>query len=342
MWLWDSCFHALGYRTFNAEFAADVLYAVLAAQREDGFLAHRVSPTGMSDVTQPPLLAWTFFELFRFTNGRSLIGKSYPQLVRFIEWMLENRRVEKSGLLAWKTTQDELCRSQESGMDNSPRFDRGEPIEAVDFNAYVINEMKCLAEMALLLKRYGDAAAWKERVERLSEAMNELLWDETDGFYYDRTFDGERIRLKTSAGFLPLFAGAADERQAVRLVDHLCSPDEFWTVFPVPSVARNEDGYELDMWRGPTWLNIDLLIVEGLKRCGFREQARELSRKALSAVEHWYARLGSIYEFYDPDGTVPPPELDRKQRLKRGEGIAPVCDCGWSAACYLALAAGAV
>jgi len=340
MWLWDSCFHALGYRTFSPEFAAEVLRAVLAAQREDGFLAHRVSPTGISDVTQPPLLAWTFFELFRLTHAPSLLEKAYPQIVRFIEWILENRRVEKSGLLAWKTTRDELCRSPESGMDNSPRFDRGEPIEAVDFNAYVVNEMKCLSEMALLLQRYGDAAAWKEQAERLSRTLNELLWDETDGFYYDRTLDGERIRLKASSGFLPLFAGAADERQAARVVDHLRSPEEFWTVFPVPSVARNEDCYELDMWRGPTWLHIDLLIVEGLKRYGFREPARALSAKALSAVEHWYARLGSIYEFYDPDGKVPPPQLDRKQRLRRGEGIAPVADRGTIAACYLALAAG--
>ena len=94
------------------------------------------------------------------------------------------------------------------------------------------------------------------------------------------------------------------------------------------------------MWRGPTWLNIDLLIVDGLKSSGFPEQARELTEKALGAVERWYARLGSIFEFYDPDGRVPPPELDRKQRLKRGEGIAPVSDHGGAAACFLALAAG--
>jgi putative isomerase len=224
-------------------------------------------------------------------------------------------------------------------MDNSPRFDRGEPIEAVDLNAYVIREMQCLAEMALLLRRFGDAAAWKERVDALSHAVNELLWDETDGFYYDRTLEGERVRLKASSGFLPLFAGVVGESRAARLVEHLRSPDEFWTAFPVPSVARNEDCFELDMWRGPTWLNIDLLIVEGLRRSGLGELARELTGKALNAVEHWYARLGSIYEFYDPDGKVPPCQLDRKQRLKRGEGIAPVADHGTTAACFLALAA---
>jgi glycogen debranching enzyme len=340
LWLWDSCFHALGARTFHPDLAAELLSAVLAGQREDGFIAHRTSPTGMSDVTGPPLLAWTFFELFRSAGALSPVQKAYPQLVRFIEWILANRRVEKSGLLAWKMTPDEFCRSLESGMDNSPRFDSGEPVEAVDFNSYVIREMKCLAEMALLLKRFGDAAAWKERVEELTAAVNGLLWDESDGFYYDRTLEGERVRIKASSGFLPLFAGVVGQARAERLVEHLTSPDEFWTAFPVPSVARSESAFELDMWRGPTWLNIDLLIVDGLKSSGFPEQARELTEKALGAVERWYARLGSIFEFYDPDGRVPPPELDRKQRLKRGEGIAPVSDHGGAAACFLALAAG--
>lgn len=339
MWLWDSCFHALGYRIFSPQLAAEALHAVLATQRKDGFIAHQMSPVGMSDITQPPLLAWAYFGLFRLTSSRALIEHAYDRLVRFIEWVLRCRREGTGGLLAWKMSDDVLCRCGESGMDNSPRFDGGVPILSVDFNAYVINEMKCLTEMALLLSRYGEASSWKERATELSERMNGLLWDDKDGFYYDRTVDGEVVRLKAASGFLPLFAGAAQEHQAGRLLAHLQDPHEFWTAFPVPSVARNESCYSLDMWRGPTWLNIDLLIIEGLKRYGFDEPAAELTGKLLTAVEHWYGRLGSIYEFYDPDGQVPPPELDRKQRLRRGEGMTNVSDHNWSAACYLALAA---
>jgi glycogen debranching enzyme len=328
---------------FSPELAAEVLNAVLATQREDGFIAHEVSPADMSDVTQPPLLAWAYWTLHRSTGARSLVQRCYEQIVRFVEWVLANRRAGDTGLVAWKTSEDPLCRCGESGMDNSPRFD--DPgtsgLAAVDFNSYLVNEMKCLAEMALVLRRFGEAAEWKERSQRLSGKLSELLWDETDGFYYDLTVRGDRLRLKTSVGFLPLFAGACDDRQAARLIEHLEDPNEFRTAFPVPSVARNEPCYELDMWRGPTWLNIDLLIVEGLRRYGRNDAARDLTMKILAGVEDWYARLGSIFEYYDPDGEVPPTELDRKKRLKTGKGIAPISDYSWSAACYLALAAQA-
>jgi hypothetical protein len=337
-WLWDSCFHSFGYRVFSVELAAEALDAVLASQRADGFIAHRIFPAGTSALTQPPLLAWAYFELFQYTGRRALIENTYSRLGRFVEWVLANRRVGDGALLGWKLEDDPLCRCGESGMDNSPRFDSGEPLEAVDLNAYVVSELKCLTEMALTLKRYGDAASWKEQARKLSDAMNARLWDEEDGFYYDRAADGRKVRLKTSAGFLPLFAMVASLPQAERLLAHLTEPTEFWTAFPVPSVARSEPACELDMWRGPTWLNIDLLIIEGLERYKFHDVAHELATRALAGVEHWYVRLGSLFEYYDPDGETPPTQLDRKQRLRTGSGYEVICDYNWTAACYLCLA----
>jgi hypothetical protein len=342
LWLWDSCFHSFGYRVFSPDLAAETLRAVLSAQREDGFLPHQASPVHTSDITQPPLLAWAFLELFKQTKDRGLLDEAYPQLVKFVEWVLANRDRNGNGLLEWKITGDPLCRSGESGMDNSPRFDAGVELDCVDFTAYVVNELQCLGEAALALGNVSDARRWRKVAERTSEAVNSLLWDERDGFYYDRTLDGELVKLKCASGFLPMFAGIPSKEQARRLVRRLQDPDEFWTTFPVPTVARSEQSYERDGWRGPTWLNIDFLIVLGLRRYGCDDLAGELTAKVLSNVEHWYARLGSIYEFYDPDGGVPPPDLDRKKRLSRGEGIAPVADYNWSAACYLALVTGTV
>ena len=344
MELADSCFHSVGYRLFSAELALEVLKSVLAAQREDGFLAHRVSPAGPdASGTHPPLLAWALLELLRPMGDPSTVSEVYPQLCRFVEWVLESRRTGDGGPLAWSVGDDELCGCGESGMDNSPRFDAGKPLQAVDFNAYVVNEMNCLADLALLVNRKDEAETWRARARELAEGVNERLWDETDGFYYDRTLDGEWVRVRTSAGLLPLFAGIPDRVQAWRLLEHLRDPGRFWTAFPVPSVAKDESCYELNTWRGPTWLNIDLLIVEGLVRYGYGEVARELAQRVRGGVEHWYGRLGSIYEFYDPDGRTPPPELKgagASGRRKTGEGIAPVSDHSGSAACYLALVTG--
>ena len=338
MWLWDSCFHAFGYRVFSPEGAAETLTAVLAVQSADGFIPHRVSPTDVSDITQPPLLAWACFELYQHTGDRDFIERAYPQIVGFIEWVLANRSIGEEGLLQWRPSDDPLCRCDESGMDNSPRFDAGIPLAAIDLVSYVVNEMRYLMAMADHLGRLDEAEKWARRAQELARVVNEHLWDETDGFYYDRTVDGEPVRIKTAAGFLPLFAGIPDEHRAERLLEHLQNPQEFWTAFPVPSVAVNEDRFEPDMWRGPTWVNVDLMIILGLRRYAFADVARELTEKLLAGIEHWYCRLGAICEFYDPLGRTPPNLLDRKQRLRTGQGIAPIADYNWSAACYLALA----
>ncbi|HUV38119.1 MAG TPA: trehalase family glycosidase, partial [Planctomycetota bacterium] len=350
LWLWDSCFHALGCRVFSPDLAAEALEAVLATQREDGFIAHRSSPAGMSDITQPPLVAWTVRKLFTSSQDRTLLEDTYPQIVRFVEWVVANRAVAGSGLLAWRTDDDPLCRCGESGMDNSPRFDEGGVLEAVDLNAYVVSEMRCLADVAAELGRESDASSWRSRADTLAGLMNERLWDDAAGFYFDRRENGDsppkkkgdspHFRIRTSAGFLPMFAGVPDRERAGRLVQHLADPNAFWTAFPVPSVARSDRHYRPDMWRGPTWLNIDLLIVEGLRRSGFHDVARDLVDRVLEGVEHWYTRTGCLWEYYDPDGATPPGELDRKERLARGKGIAPISDFGWTAACYLALATG--
>jgi len=340
LWLWDACFGVFGYRVFSPDVASEVLEAMLSSQHPDGFIAHRTFPTGMSEIASPPLLAWTCYQLVRFTTDDSLAAWVYPQLVRFVEWVLTHRRADGSDLLSWRMNDDPRCRCDESGMDNSPRFDRGLPLEAVDLNAYVVGEMKSLADLATIIDRGKESREWKARAADLADAVNTRLWDDAEGFYFDREVGGERVSLKTSAGFLPMWAGIPDRPRARRLVQHLMNPDGFWTAFPVPSVARNEPSYRRDMWRGPTWLNIDLLIVFALREYGLTEEALQLTDRVLSGVEHWYGRLGSIYEFYDPDGQTPPTELDRKERLTSGEGIAPVRDYSWSAACYLALATG--
>ncbi|HUU42222.1 MAG TPA: trehalase family glycosidase, partial [Planctomycetota bacterium] len=207
---------------------------------------------------------------------------------------------------------------------------------------YLVNDMRYLMAMADHLGRVDEAEQWARRAQALADPVNEHLWDETDGFYYDRTERGEPVRIMTAAGFLPLFAGIPDERRAERLLEHLLDPGKFWTPFPVPSVAVDEPCFEPDMWRGPTWVNVDLLIVLGLRRYAFADVARELTGKVLAGIEHWYCMEGAIYEFYDTFSRTAPALLDRKQRLCTDQGLAPIADYNGSAACYLALATGSV
>ena len=97
-----------------------------------------------------------------------------------------------------------------------------------------------------------------------------------------------------SCTILPLFAGVASKAQAARVVAHLTNPDEFWPPMPVPTIALDEPSYEPDMWRGPTWVNINSLIRIGLERYGYTKLSQEIRLKTLNEIDRWYRARGAL------------------------------------------------
>ncbi len=271
MWLWDSAFHALGWIELDEEMARDCLLAVIEAQLPDGRIPLCDAPEPMNQRhSQPPILAWAAWRVYERTGDDEFLAACYQPLCDFIEWWFRERDVNGNGLLEWlKEFEVERCRCGESGWDNSPRFDREIVDDHVDLNSYAVREMRLLAKMAEALGR-DEVKDWRHRADELAALMNERLWNEELGLYLDRGpgDEGEWMLLKTAADFLPLIAGVPDAAQAERLVAHLTDPDEFWAPLPVPTVAMDEPDYADDMWRGPTWLNLNYLFWEGLKLYG--------------------------------------------------------------------------
>jgi glycogen debranching enzyme len=65
---------------------------------------------------------------------------------------------------------------------------------------------------------------------------------------------------------------------------------------PVPSYDRYGYGFSpVRYWRGPVWINIDWLLMRGLERYEFREQAQRLRRAIVGLVQ----KTG-FYEYFDP------------------------------------------
>lgn len=334
MWLWDSGFNSLGARYLDIDLGKDAIRAVLFKQRSDGFIPHTMAPDPKhdSDMTQPPILAWATMKLYSSGPDPDFLKDVYPGLRSYLEWDLGNMDRIGTGLLQWEYD------GADSGMDNSPRFDEGPDFDAVDLNCYAFNECLSLANIATELGRGEEALSWRRRAAAISAKVNHDLWDDEDGFYYDRRKDGSWVKVKTSAGFAPLFSGIADSRRAAILIgDHLTNPEEFWAPFPVPSVALNEDRFELDMWRGPTWINYNYLIVEGLKKLGYVELSLDLATRTIKEMDRWRSLRSSLYEFYDPFGQKPPQELPRKGKVREWpeDGIPVISDFFWSSALFV-------
>ncbi len=115
-------------------------------------------------------------------------------------------------------------------------------------------------------------------------------------------------------------AGRLPEPITRRLVERLTDSATFWSRYPVPSVALNDPHFDAhQMWRGPTWVNVNYLLVEGLERCGYPVEAAELRGRSIELI----GRHRDIYEYYNPLTGEPSPKAASL--------------FGWSAALFIEL-----
>jgi glycogen debranching enzyme len=337
MWLWDSVFHAAGIRHLDIKAAREIISAMLECAREDGFIPLDANPQEINSVTQPPLLALGVKLIQDTEPDIEWLKECYPFLKGYIEWDLKNRDSNGSGLVEWYIEEHENCRSGESGMDNSPRFDAATQLEATDFNAFLSMECEILAGFAKELGLSADAALWKERHEKLNQLINEKLWNDKEKFYFDYDINQNKMsEVMASSGFLPLICGAPSQGQAAKIAAHLNNSQTFKTAFPIPSVAVCcEEYYSKDMWRGPVWININWLIVYGLRRYGFNSEADILAKRTMTELENMYLKYGVFFEFYDDRSEVEPPELLRKGQNIPDSFHQAFHDFGWTATLYI-------
>jgi putative isomerase len=339
MWMWDSIFHAIGWRHVDPALARDILDAVFDKQQANGMIPHQMWPEGASMVTQPPLLAYGMKLVDETEPDTQWIKRNYPKLKAYLGWDKANRDQDGDGLVGWAIQNDPICRSRESGMDNSPRFDGLNQMDAVDFNAYLALECETMAGFADRLGYQEDALRWRAQHAKICGLINTRLWSDKEQFYCD--YDTQRQKLSpvlSSAGFLPLICGAATPQQAEALARHLRDPNMFGTAFPVPSIpVRDRKNYSEDMWRGPSWVNINWLIARGLERYeGLQDMAKSLDAMTTREVERKCEAYGTLFECFDSRSRIDPPFMPRKGRWDPKSDIHTVVkEYGWSATLYL-------
>lgn len=137
-WNWDAALIAVGLAYLDANRAHAEVRSLLSGQWKDGMIPHIVfhsgdieyfpgpeiwgrgdgSPEGVatSGITQPPLLASAVRRLHERHPSISFLEEVVPALERWHDWF-QSRRSADDSLVA-------ILHPWESGMDNSPRFDR--------------------------------------------------------------------------------------------------------------------------------------------------------------------------------------------------------------------------
>ncbi len=304
-------------------------------RRFDEFWQHR--PTSgapsTSSITQPPVYALTVAELAR--RGIEVPDDLVERAAAGLWFLLARRRRSRAGLI-------ELVHPWESGCDHSPRWDdlmapaslrpstgagadaydeqrwferKGELLDTVqrdEHGAPLWNDEFAVGSVAfsaitahgarLLATLTGDAS--------LGDAADDLAaslatrWDPQRRTWVD---DGPTARgsgrVRTAEALLPVLVERDPEVVAV-VAGELTDAAALGGEFGPAQVHRDEPTYRPNSyWRGPSWPQLDDLLVRGLAASGTEAgRAGAVEVAAGSALGAW--RSGWA-EYWDPDDAAP-------------------------------------
>ena len=168
-------------------------------------------------------------------------------------------------------------------------------IEDLAFNSILIRANEHLKSIAKTLRQ--------EIPQDLLDSMEltpkvlEELWDPYTEQYYPRDFVTHRLIKEPSIeALMPLYAGTVSKERAALIVKSLENEHAFGPAYPIPSAPLNSPWFDpIRYWQGPTWINTNWLIADGLRRYGYRDHADALIESSIElAARHGFA------EYYNP------------------------------------------
>jgi len=166
------------------------------------------------------------------------------------------------------------------------------------FNSILIRANQHLVDIANEID--AQIPYWlQERFKKSSKAL-ESLWDTDSEHYYDHRYKhGSKISELTIGRYLPLYSGVISRIRADKLAKDL-EAELNDVLYPVPSTPKTSKYFNARRyWQGPTWVNTNWLIIEGLENYGHVELARRIRNSTLQLVS-----MHGPHEYFNPiDGT---------------------------------------
>ena len=342
-WLWDSCFHAIILTHFDPESAKKEILSLVSKQFENGLIPHIIfwkkenivapkhtvidwGKEDTSTITQPPMLAYAAWRIYQIDPDKKFLNKIYKNLFHYYKYLINERDPHERNLTG-------IINPEESGEDNSPRFDiplglssrhtlRQNELERhrlkdrnrecnfdapfcmknffwvkdVPFNAIMIENLEHLANIAREIGYDYDASYFQRQRLEMIEAMKTLM-KEDELFWSTYGEDYKKIKVKTWAIFAPLFAKILSKEEAEDLVkNYLQNEKEFKTKYYLPTVSISEEAFDPKCyWRGPVWMNVNWFVYKGLKNYGLDEAAEKIKENSIAL----YKKSG-FREYFDP------------------------------------------
>jgi neutral trehalase len=254
---------------------------------------------GNPECVLPPLFSWAEYNLYHKLGYKKRVKEIMPVLEAYYTWLETNFR-HQNGLYAVPLSA--------TGMENSPREEMAYPI---DFNTQQAINALYMSALGEIMNDKEKNYRYKKHYFSLKTRINNLMWNEEDGYYYDLDKKGRQLRNKTIASFWPLFAEIPNRERSERIISNLMNPDEFGIERPFPSVSlKNRNFSRLGMgFRGSVYPHLTFIIVKGLEKYGKFDLAREVAIKHLNQIVEVARKestnKGLFWEAYSPIAAEP-------------------------------------
>ncbi len=286
----------------------------------------------LSDCIQPPVLAHAFDAVAQRGGSAAFVSEMLPKVCAYFDWLDQVRDPDQDGLIAvllpdetgldhtpkfdhyYLERQEPTIAHYDQGWENVAARYREvgqDPKRMFALDKFIVEDtmMNALyAEgqrlLSLHLKKAGQharAEVFAARARRSRDALVSKCFDPDRGLFFDLAGAREApLQVSTFTSLCPLLLGDLPTPQVDALVRHLESAD-YALPFPVPTVARGEPTFQAEpvgtrlLWRGPSWINSNWLICQGLYLHGFKKLADQLADASAALVEK-----GGFREYYNP------------------------------------------
>ncbi len=347
LWDWDSYFSNVALKQILVDVGADPQEAreyergcvlnFLSFTDGDGYMPITVLRHSDRESMRPadvyhenmhkPILAQHAAFLVQYEDDVEWLRDDFGKLQYHINNYMYHHKHQATGLYYWQT--DKMI-----GVDNDPcTFYRPDGSSAsIYLNCLMVKELEAMAYLCEKLGMPETGKIYQEEKDRLTAAVREHCYDERDGFFYNvdinlreidfnaepffhkgmpRHWDCLIQRIDVWSGFMALWAGAATEEQAARVVERYRDPRSFNCAGGVRTLSCQEKMYRVaasnnpSCWLGPVWGISNYLTFRGLVKYGYQEEARELCEKTITLFGRDVIRFGGMHEYYSPDDGEP-------------------------------------
>jgi alpha,alpha-trehalase len=324
LFYWDSFFMFRGLLgTGRTETLSGVLNNYVYLLKRYGLIPNFNSHAS-TNRSQPPFFTTMIFDVFGETKKK----KTFLKRMEWAKWEYEhvwidtdmhyNHSVEGFRLSKYGDRDVGYAHSSEleSGWDFTSRFyNRCNEFLPIDLNSLLYKyELDFAREADEITKDVSAQKKWLKKAEERKNDINNYMWDEEKGFFFDYDYvRGRRSKFYSLAGFVPLWSGVASPSQAKRMLEHL---DKFETKnglmitdsASLPPELRADIEHEdykhtlieslkPKQWDYPNiWPPVEYLAVIGMLRYGFIEEARRIMKNSLASEAKIFKKHGTFFE----------------------------------------------